>query len=120
MTTSALLISTVGIEFRSFSLETRRPSIRTRVRLTPRPRRSTGAPPAPVLVLVVWGDWVARNCGMSFRAAATFWRAPTDRSSAVRRTVGVGAVKPARSIRDAVTTISSMVVGLPADSSSCV
>ncbi|MNT92977.1 hypothetical protein D3C72_2343490 [compost metagenome] len=63
---------------------------------------------------------MARNCGMSFRAAATFWRAPTDRSSAVRRTVGVGAVKPARSIRDAVTTISSMVVGLPADSSSCV
>ncbi|MNX80246.1 hypothetical protein D3C86_1119010 [compost metagenome] len=72
VTTSALFTSTEGMLFRSFSLDTRRPSIRTRVRLMPRPRRSTGALPAPVLVPVVCGEDVARNCGMSFRAAAMF------------------------------------------------
>ena len=61
VTTSTLFTRTDGMLLRSFSLDTRRPSIRTSVRLIPRPRRSTGALPAPVLVPVVWGELLALN-----------------------------------------------------------
>jgi len=106
VTMSTDLIKTVGTVLRSLSLEKRRPSSSTSVRLMPRPRRSTGAIPALVFVPLVCGEMVPRNCGRSFNAAATLDRAPISRSCLVTCEVGVGASKPRVSMRDPVTTMS--------------
>ena len=105
VTTSTPLIRIEGMLARSLSLEKRRPSSSTRVRLTPRPRRSTGARAASTPVVWVCGDTVPRNCGRSLSAAAILVWVESCRSSGVTLTVGVGALKPGRSMRepDAVT-----------------
>jgi hypothetical protein len=54
------------------------------------------------------GDWVRRKAGSSLITSATLTAARVLRVSAPTTSVGLGATKPLRSMREALTMISSV------------
>jgi hypothetical protein len=116
VTTSTRSIMMVGMTFRStrpVAVEgvKRSRSTSTRVRLAPRLRRFTRFRPELTELCAVEAGVVAEpKAGTVFRKSATLVVPDFCSSCSPTVVVGVGAVKPARSTRDAVTTSSPMAV----------
>src|SRR3569833_2864256 len=92
---------------------TRLPSIRTRVRLAPRPRRFTVAVPLELLETVE--PWAAKDCGRLFSRSSTRATPWALMSAEVTEVTGATLVRFGVGMRVPVTTISE--TSLPAAAS---